>query len=208
MPCCKVSVQCASARPRRVSDAKRSRNVACSNSIYAVLMPPHLAKAPPERLDACRRAIDNAACGLDHPSPLVTLDDLGDQDMAPWTQSGPSTRARVHGIAKGLPHGPDVGLRPSVQTTRGRCVAAASHAFDQSSDQRHIACSLTSPPSHKRVQTIIAKAIQTIPPCFLTRISSLAPAGGRAVARRAAPAPPVLGRRRHVTAHPATVRSS
>src|SRR5207248_3286950 len=29
-------------------------------------------------------------------------------------------------------------------------------------------CSLTSPPSHKRVQTMIAKAIQTIPPCFLT----------------------------------------
>ncbi len=34
--------------------------------------------APPERLDACRRAIENAAFGLDHPSPLVALDDLGD----------------------------------------------------------------------------------------------------------------------------------
>ena len=57
-------------------------------------------RAPSERLDACRRAIDHAAFGLDHPSPLVALDDLGDQDMAPWTQSGPSTRARVHGIAR------------------------------------------------------------------------------------------------------------
>jgi len=45
MPCCKVSVRRASARPRRVSDAKRSRNVACSRSIYAGLMTPHLASA-------------------------------------------------------------------------------------------------------------------------------------------------------------------
>src|SRR5438034_8788596 len=29
-----------------------------------------------ERLDACRRTIDHAACGLDHPPPLVALDDL------------------------------------------------------------------------------------------------------------------------------------
>ena len=35
-------------------------------------------RAPPERLDACWRAIDNAAFGLDHPSPLVTLDSLGE----------------------------------------------------------------------------------------------------------------------------------
>src|SRR4029434_10783784 len=33
-------------------------------------------------------------------------------------------------------------------------------------------CSLTSPPSHKRVLTIIASAIHTMPPCFLTRSSS------------------------------------
>ena len=50
-------------------------------------------RAPPERLDACRRAIDNAAFDLDHPSPLVALDDLGDQDMAPRTQPGPSALA-------------------------------------------------------------------------------------------------------------------
>src|SRR5262249_57673169 len=33
-------------------------------------------------------------------------------------------------------------------------------------------CSLTSPPSHKRVVTIMASAIHTRPPCFLTRSSS------------------------------------
>ena len=32
---------------------------------------------------------------------------LYDQDMAPWTQPGSSTRARVYRIAQGLPHGPD-----------------------------------------------------------------------------------------------------
>src|SRR6266568_2715023 len=45
-------------------------------------------RAPSERLDASRRAIDNAACGLNHPSPLVALHDLGDQDITPRTQVG------------------------------------------------------------------------------------------------------------------------
>ena len=51
------------------------------------------------------------------------------------------------------------------------------------------AAHLTSPPSHKRVQTIIAKAIQTIPPCFLTPDLSSACTCPRVarVARRAAP---------------------
>jgi hypothetical protein len=61
-----------------------------------------------ERLDACRRTIDKAACGLDHPPPLVALDDLGDQNMTPRTQSGPSALPRGHGSAKGFPNGPDV----------------------------------------------------------------------------------------------------
>ena len=39
-------------------------------------------RAASERLHACRRAIDNAAVGRDHPSPLVTLDTLGDQANA------------------------------------------------------------------------------------------------------------------------------
>src|SRR5213594_332154 len=39
-------------------------------------------RTPPERLNACRCAIDNAAFGLDHPSSLVALDDLGDQVSA------------------------------------------------------------------------------------------------------------------------------
>src|SRR5215470_17687420 len=55
-----------------------------------------------ERLHACWGPIDNAALNLDHPPPLIALDDLSDQDMAPRTQLWSSARARVHGIAKGL----------------------------------------------------------------------------------------------------------
>ena len=58
-------------------------------------------QTPPARLNACRGAIDNAAFGLDHPSPLVALDDLRDQDMAPRTPPGPSALPRVHGLARG-----------------------------------------------------------------------------------------------------------
>ena len=61
-----------------------------------------------QRLHTCRRAIDKAAVGRDHPSPLVALDHLGDQDMAPRTPRGPSALPRVYGIAKSLPNGPNV----------------------------------------------------------------------------------------------------
>jgi hypothetical protein len=37
-------------------------------------------RTPPERLNACRGAIDHAACGLDHPLPRGALDDWRDQD--------------------------------------------------------------------------------------------------------------------------------
>ena len=62
-----------------------------------------------KRLHACRRAIDKAAVGRDHPPPLVALDHLGDQDLAPRTQPRPSALPRVYGIAKGFPNGPNVG---------------------------------------------------------------------------------------------------
>src|SRR6266849_4408778 len=88
-------------------------------------------RAPSERLDACRRAIDNAAFGLDHPSPCVALEDLGDQDMAPGTQPGSSTRARVYGIAEGLPNGSDGGHQAISTDQQGTMCRAAPHAFDQ-----------------------------------------------------------------------------
>src|SRR4029434_2467411 len=62
--------------------------------------------------------------------------------------------------------------KPSVQTNKGR---RAAQRFTRSISRRirgMSRCSLTSPPSHKRVLTIMASAIHTMTPCFLTRISS------------------------------------
>jgi len=96
-------------------------------------------RAASERLHACRRAIANAALGRDHPPSLVALDDLGDQDMAPRTKPWPPARARVHGIAKGLAHGPDGGTQP-IGTQQQRTVrGTAADPLDQAPDQRHVA---------------------------------------------------------------------
>src|SRR5712691_2324961 len=87
-------------------------------------------RAPSERLDASRRAIDNAAGGLNHPSPLVALHDLGDQDMTPRTQAGPSALPRGCGIAKGLPNGPDVGHQPVGADQQGTGCGTAADPLD------------------------------------------------------------------------------
>src|SRR5712692_9541371 len=54
-------------------------------------------RAPSECLDACGRAIDNAAVGLDDATTLIAFDHLGDQDIAPGAQPWPPALARVHG---------------------------------------------------------------------------------------------------------------
>ena len=66
-------------------------------------------RATSERLDACRRAIHNAALRVNDATTLVALDHLGDQDVAPGPQPWPPALPRVDGIAKGFPNGPDVG---------------------------------------------------------------------------------------------------
>src|SRR5207344_2095485 len=72
----------------------------------------------------------------DDTTTLGALDDLGDQDVAPWTQPGPSTRARVHGIAEGLPHGPDGGHQALGTDQERTPRRTAPHACDPSSEQR------------------------------------------------------------------------
>ena len=144
-----------------------------------------------EGLHACRRAIDNAAFGRDHMPPLVVFDDLGDQDMAPRTKPWPSAHAHVHGIAKRLPHGADVGRHP-VQIKRGRHAAQRLTRLLSRRIRGMSRCALTSPPSHKRVLTIIASAIHTTPLCFLTRSSSACTcpkSRGCSTRTRARPAP-------------------
>src|SRR6266699_402554 len=91
-----------------------------------------------ERLDACRRTIDNAAFGLDHPPPLVALDDLGDQNMTPRTKSGPSALPRGHGIAKGFPNGPDVRHQAISTDQQGTPCRTALHPRNQPPDQGQV----------------------------------------------------------------------
>src|SRR5215831_2932047 len=91
-----------------------------------------------ERFHACRRAIDNAALRLDHAPPLVALDHLGEQDMAPRTQPWPSTRARACRIAKGLANRPDIGAQPIGTEQQRTLRGTAPHPLDQPPDQRHV----------------------------------------------------------------------
>ena len=82
-------------------------------------------RAPSDRLDACRRAINNAAFGFDHSPSLIALHDLGDQDVAPRTKSRPSALPRGHGIAKGFPNGPDGGDQPRPSSGASSVAATA-----------------------------------------------------------------------------------
>src|SRR2546421_2970847 len=99
---------------------------------------PTALRAMAERLDACWRAIDNAALRVDDATTLVAFDHLGDQDVAPGAQPGPSALARLHGVAKGLPNGPDVRHQAIGTDQQGTPCRTAPHALDQPSDQRHV----------------------------------------------------------------------
>jgi len=91
-----------------------------------------------ERLHACRCAIDDAAFGLDYLPPLVALDDLGDQDIMPGTQSWSSALARVHWVAKSLPNSPDIGHQAISTDQQGPTCRTASHPLDQAPDQGQV----------------------------------------------------------------------
>src|SRR5262245_6084945 len=96
-------------------------------------------RATSERLDACRRAINNAALRVDNATTLVAFDHLGDQDVAPGLQPRPPARARAHGIAKGLANRPDVGAQP-IGTDQQRTVhGTAADTLEQPPDQGHVA---------------------------------------------------------------------
>ena len=119
-----------------------------------------------------RRAIDNAAFGRDYMPPLVAFDDLGDQDMAPRTKPWPSAHARVHGIAKRLPHGADVGYQAIRTDQEGPTCCTAPDPLAQPPDQGHVPLRTDLAAQPQRVLTIMARAIHTMPLCFLTRSSS------------------------------------
>ena len=134
--------------------------------------PPGPVRAAPERLDACRGPSHHTARRIDTATPLVAFDHLGDQHVAPGPPPRPPTFACVHGITPGLAPRPDGGAQPSGADQQRTVRGPAVHPLKQPSDQGQSRGALTSPPSHKRGVTIMASAIQTMPPCCWTRRSS------------------------------------
>ena len=92
-------------------------------------------RAASARLHACRRAIEHAAVGRAHPSPLVTLDNVGDQDLAPGPPPGPPPHARVPGVATSLSNGAEVSHQASGPAQQGTTGATAPHPLAQPPEQ-------------------------------------------------------------------------
>ena len=136
-------------------------NVAFSRSMYAVLMTPWPCERQSKRLDACGRAVDNAAVGLDDTAPLVALDHLvADQDVAPGAQPRSPPLPLCVWDRERSPEW--LGCRTPSHPYRPTGDDGPHSAFTRSTSRRIRAmsrCSLTSPPSHKRVLTIMASAI-------------------------------------------------
>ena len=117
------------------------------------------------------RALHEAAFAGDDAPLGGALHDRGDADVAPRAQPGtpvgscPDGRAEVSRSARIEAH------KPSGHHNRG----AGGHRRGPARwppDQRHVAVLTDRASHHTRVETIMARAIQTMPPCLLTRLSS------------------------------------
>ena len=96
-------------------------------------------RATPERLNACGRAIHDAALDVDDAPLGVALHDLGDADVAPGAQPGTPVGSRPDRIAKGLANRADIGAQ-AIGTEQQRAMeGTGAHPLDQPPDQRHVA---------------------------------------------------------------------
>lgn len=69
---------------------------------------------------------------------LVALDDLREADGAPRTQPRPATLPRVHGIAPGFPHGPDLGPHAVRRDQPWPMGGTARHTRDPPPEQNQV----------------------------------------------------------------------
>src|SRR5437764_2143887 len=147
-------------------------NVALSRSMYAVLLTP----SPCER----RLSVSTRAGVPSTRRRSVSTTRRRSSRLTTW-----ALRTLRQGRSRGRPPVPvRMGSRqvariarmdvrnPSVQHNSGRGAAQRRTRSISRRIRGRSRCSLTSPPSHRRVCTIRAMAIQTIPPCFWTRSSS------------------------------------
>lgn len=96
-------------------------------------------RAMPERLDACWRAIHDAAFDVDAAPLGVALPDLGDADVAPRAQPGTPVCSCPDWIATGLAHSPDLGAQPLGTEQERALERTGTHTLAQPPDPRHVA---------------------------------------------------------------------
>ena len=172
IPCGRVSGRRASALPRRVSAAKRSRNVAWSRALDAVLITP---------FPCARRLRVSTRVGV--PSTLRRSMSTTRRGTSRFTTC--ALESWRQGRRRGRPGAPvRTGSRPVSRRARtsadkpsGHSQSGAGAAPRRTRSRRRRISGIsrgarTSPASHRRVLTIIASALHTRPPGVLTRISS------------------------------------
>jgi hypothetical protein len=202
-----VTVRRASARPRRVRPARRSRHVAWSRSLSAVLLTP----SPGER-----RLSGSTRPGVPSTRRRSTATTgRGASRFTTWAM-----KTCRHGRRRGRPWAPlRSGSRhvsrlprteehpPSGQNTRGRGRAPRRPRSMSRRISGRSRGGLTAPASPRRVLSISAQALPTRPPCVLTPIASACtcPRARGGSPRGACTAGPWTPAR---ASHPAPVRAS
>ena len=96
-------------------------------------------RAAPQRLDACRRAIHDAALDVDRPPLGVALHDLRNAEVAPGAQPRAPLLSRTHGITEGLVNRSDVGAQAIGTEQQGTVQGTAAHTLNETPNQRHVA---------------------------------------------------------------------
>jgi hypothetical protein len=207
MPCWSGSGRRATARPRRVSAARRWRNVAVSRSLSAVWIPP----SPSERgrsvstragVPSTRRRSRSTTRRWAYRFTTCAMQRLRQHRNRGRPCLPVCTGSRTVSRSARLEE-----RQPSVQHQRGPCAAQRRPRARSRRIRGMSRGTLTSPASPKRVRTISARALPTRSPGVFTRIASACtwPSSRGGSTPSSWTACPCCPARAH---HAATVRSS